>query len=345
MTVMRRNKGWAFVAWVHDGEGGRRQVWRGGFRTKAEAASAERRFLVELEDGADQRGAEVPSPTVAAFLLEWLEQSAPTRRPTTSVSYERLVRQHIAPHLGTITLAALAPADIRAWHATLLRKPKRWGGAPLSPNTVRTTHRVLRRALQDALRWELIDRNPCDSVIAPRRAEVEMRAWDADQGRTFLAHVEHDRLAAMWQIVRRHRDAPRRGGRAAMDRPRPRCGAPRRALDAGARLHRRAGGRAEDPPFSSCRVPRCRHGRRAAGTPTPTGARALAGRRRLDRQRLRVRARRRSVERDRRREGAAAIRSALDGPRDRSAERASPTGWEREWSQIVTLSRTVVYGL
>ena len=54
MTVMRRNGGWAFAAWVPDGERGRRQVWRSGFRTKAEAAAAERRFLVELEDGANQ---------------------------------------------------------------------------------------------------------------------------------------------------------------------------------------------------------------------------------------------------------------------------------------------------
>ena len=49
MTVMRRNNGWAFAAWVADEARGRRQVWRGGFRTKAEAAAAERRFLVELE--------------------------------------------------------------------------------------------------------------------------------------------------------------------------------------------------------------------------------------------------------------------------------------------------------
>ncbi len=102
--------------------------------------------------------------------------------------------------MASITLADLAPADLRAWHATLLRKPKRWGGDPLSPTTVRLTHRVLRRALQDALRWELIDRNPCDAVIAPRRAEIEMRSWDAVQARTFLAHVEHDRLSAMWRL-------------------------------------------------------------------------------------------------------------------------------------------------
>jgi hypothetical protein len=49
VTVMRRGRSWSFVAWVPDGAG-RRQVWRGGYRTKADAAAAERRFLVELED-------------------------------------------------------------------------------------------------------------------------------------------------------------------------------------------------------------------------------------------------------------------------------------------------------
>lgn len=199
MTVMRRNRGWAFAAWVHEPGGGRRQVWQGGYRTKPEAAAAERRFLVEAEDRANQPPP-APGPSLGAFLMDWLKQSAPTRRATTSDSYERLVTQHIVPHLGDVLLHELAPADIRAWHATLLRTPKRWGAGVLSPTSVRTTHRVLRRALQDALRWELIDRNPCDAVIAPRRASPEMRAWNTEEARRFLADVEQDRLGAMWRL-------------------------------------------------------------------------------------------------------------------------------------------------
>jgi hypothetical protein len=34
-------------------------------------------------------------------------------------------------------------------------------------------------------------------VIAPRRAEVEMRAWNANQARAFLAHVDGDRLGCV----------------------------------------------------------------------------------------------------------------------------------------------------
>src|SRR5680860_182941 len=111
MTVMRRGRSWSFVAWVPDGPG-RRQVWRGGYRTKVEAAAAERRFLVELEDESVQVAAPVAGPTVEEFLTDWLVQSEPTRRATTSVSYERCVRDHVMSYLGEVLLRELAQQDL-----------------------------------------------------------------------------------------------------------------------------------------------------------------------------------------------------------------------------------------
>lgn len=199
MTVMRRGRSWSFVAWVPDGSG-RRQVWRGGYRTKTEAGAAERRFLVELDDEGDRAAAGAAGPTVAEFLTDWLVQSEPTRRPTTSVSYERCVRDHVVPYLGEVVLRELAPDHVRAWQTWLLQRPLRFREGTLSPTTVRYCHRLLRRALQDALRWELIDRNPCDAVIAPRRADTEMKVWSLEEARRFLAYVAGDRLAPMWRL-------------------------------------------------------------------------------------------------------------------------------------------------
>ena len=200
MTVMRRGTSWSFVVWVPAGDGrGRRRVARGGYRTKWDALAAERRFLVELEDHA-RDGCSVAGPTVAEFLVEWLVSSQPTRRPTTSVSYERCVRDHVVPHLGELRLRELAPEHVRGWQSTLLAKPRRFRDGMLSPTTVRYCHRLLRRALQDALRWGLIDRNACDAVVAPRRADAEMTVWSPPDARLFLAFVDGDRLAAMWRL-------------------------------------------------------------------------------------------------------------------------------------------------
>ena len=200
MAVMRRGASWSFAVWVpaHD-DVPRRQVARGGYRTKWDALSAERRFLVELED--DVATSAVPvGPTVGEFLVEWLVASEPTRRPTTSVSYERCVRDHVIPHLGRVRLRDLAPEHIRSWQAALLRTPRRFRDGPLSTTTVRYCHRLLRRALQDALRWDLVDRNVCDAVVAPRRADTEMSVWSPPDVRRFLGFVADDRLVAMWRL-------------------------------------------------------------------------------------------------------------------------------------------------
>ena len=89
---------------------------------------------------------------------------------------------------------------MRGWQTALLQKPLRFRDGTLSPTTVRYCHRLLRRAMQDALRWELIDRNPCDAVIAPCRADTEMKIWSREEAKQFLAYVEGDRLAAMWRL-------------------------------------------------------------------------------------------------------------------------------------------------
>lgn len=188
MTVTRRGRTWSFVVWVPDGPG-RRQVWRGGYRTKWEATAAERRFLVELEDEAAQVCAGERGQTVAEFLADWLVQSAPTRRPTTSVSYERCVRDHTVPVLGAVMLADLSPDHVRSWQAELHRKPLRFRDGTLSPTTVRYCHRLLRRALQDAPRWEPIERNPCDAVIAPRRADTDMQVWSPAEALAGLVSI------------------------------------------------------------------------------------------------------------------------------------------------------------
>jgi hypothetical protein len=64
--------------WVLANDGaarGRRQVARGGYRTKWEALSAERRFLIEFEDDATTPTQPI-GPTAGEFLVEWLVSSS-----------------------------------------------------------------------------------------------------------------------------------------------------------------------------------------------------------------------------------------------------------------------------
>lgn len=68
----------------------------------------------------------------------------------------------------------------------------RMGG--LSAQTVLHHHRVLREALQQAVRWLLLARNPADAVEPPRAQRQEMRALDEQQTARLLGAAKVHRL-------------------------------------------------------------------------------------------------------------------------------------------------------
>src|SRR5207253_319231 len=53
--------------------------------------------------------------------------------------------------------------------------------------TILHHHRLLHEALHHAVRWGLAARNPAEFVDPPRAVRREMRAWDEEQVRLFLA--------------------------------------------------------------------------------------------------------------------------------------------------------------
>ncbi len=59
----------------------------------------------------------------------------------------------------------------------------------LSPATVHQAFRILREALRQAVTWGLLPRSPVSMVSAPRIPAKEMRLWDEEQIRLFLAEA------------------------------------------------------------------------------------------------------------------------------------------------------------
>lgn len=190
--IRKRGRRWAVVVDVGRDEGGRRQQrWRGGFATKREASAA----LTEIL-GSVQRGAYIePSrQTVADFLAEWLGSIRASVRPTTWATYEALSRGLIVPALGTVPLQRLSASQLNGFYADLLERGRRNGRGGLSPRTVHHVHVTMHKALADALRWQVVSRNVAAQATPPRQVPKEPRTWTAAELRSFLAHVEGDRL-------------------------------------------------------------------------------------------------------------------------------------------------------
>lgn len=71
----------------------------------------------------------------------------------------------------------------------------------LSVATRRLVHTVLGRSLKDAVRWEKIVRNPATAADPPALPRSRAESWSARELRTFLEHVQGDRLYALWRLA------------------------------------------------------------------------------------------------------------------------------------------------
>ena len=161
--------------------GKRRQLWRSVKGTKKEAKALLVHLLHQRDTGIDQPPGKV---TVGEYLQEWLSVHAlPNTAPKTFRRYEQLVRVHVLPVVGSIPLTKLRPLHIQGVYTQVREKG-------LSARTALHCHRVLREALQHALRWHLIGHNPADSVEPPRPTRYEVPALSPDDAQRLLETAE-----------------------------------------------------------------------------------------------------------------------------------------------------------
>jgi integrase len=191
----------------------RRRHWHGPYRTKTEAKAAARQLGVHVDEGIYRP---TTSLSVREFFEEkWLPAIASQFRPTTLAGYRSNIANHVIPAIGATQLRALTPEKLNRFYAELLgsgrvkrKGVKRDGSSDrsardggLSERTVQHVHKVLHRALRDAVRWHLIVRNPADDADPPKPRAVEMKCWTPAELRAFVEHAPDDRLVGLWHLV------------------------------------------------------------------------------------------------------------------------------------------------
>lgn len=133
--------------------------------------------------------------TVAQYMNRWLVDCARGRVAyRTYDGYEQRVQDHINPGIGRIKLAKLSPANIQALYNKKLANG-------LSPGTMRAIYAVLHGALEQAVRWELIPRNPAASVDPPKLRQEEITPLDTDQACRLLEAAKGDRFDCLYVLA------------------------------------------------------------------------------------------------------------------------------------------------
>jgi integrase len=162
-------------------------------KTKKEVAEKLNAVRREVERGG--RRAIVDRQTVGDFLETWLRDVVATNnRPKTHNSYGQLVRLYIAPVIGGIQLTKLSPQDVQ-------RMLNRTRDAGLSPRTVQYVRGVLRAALTQAQRWELVTKNAAALTEPPKVERYITHPLTTEQAQHLLDAARGDRLEALYYIA------------------------------------------------------------------------------------------------------------------------------------------------
>jgi integrase len=180
----------AKVSLGYDGAGKRRRVTVYG-GTKKEVQDKLREKQTDLGRGVDVTAGRV---TLAQWLTRWLAMVKPTVEPNTYGPYERHVRLHIVPVLGTVRLCQMKRGDVVNFYPELGRR----GVSPTMQRKVGTTLTV---ALNKAVDLDLLPSNPATKVGKPRAKKPDVRPFDPDQAAAFLRAARGDRLFAFYRTA------------------------------------------------------------------------------------------------------------------------------------------------
>lgn len=155
-------------------------------------------FIYEFEkaarDGQLLSGRKI---TLKVFAEKWLKEYAAVQlQPGTLARYEYEINNKILPALGHLKLSDIRPIHIQSFYNNLLedgvRKDNKNGG--YSAASIRKYHNILNILLKTALRWQIIESNPCERISPPKQAKQteNIKFFTPEQAIIFLDLLEKD---------------------------------------------------------------------------------------------------------------------------------------------------------
>ena len=157
-------------------EGGKRKSIYGKTRKEVQE-----KLKIALRE--QQQGSLVTAPQqkLEQFLNTWLENTQKhSVRPRTYERYEEIVRLHIVPELGRYYVQKLTVQHVEVFYTKMIDKGYK-------AVTVASFHNVLHKALDAAVKRNLVTKNVCDFADPPHGEEYEIQPLNLEQIQKLLA--------------------------------------------------------------------------------------------------------------------------------------------------------------
>lgn len=177
MAIKKRGDNYYVIVTYRDVSGKKKQKWVNAGPSIREAQKQERELVTDYSRG-DIVFAE--KMTVEHFLKKWLDvEIKPDHKESTFSNYSYKVK-NIINKIGDVELEKLNSLKIKEY----LNSERERG---LQPTSVQYQYAVLKEALDKAVSWQLINKNPCLAVESPKRNKPKNAAYAPEQVQRFLA--------------------------------------------------------------------------------------------------------------------------------------------------------------
>lgn len=145
--------------------------------TRKEAEQALQQRLREYDLGILT---ENPKMTLNEYFEQWLDTHSRVRNtPRTSHGDESIYNRYFKEPIGNKRLDNIQPMDIQRIYADLLKRG-------LQPQTIKHAHALIRKALNQAVKWQMLPQNPAQFVETPKVQRKERRVLSAQESRSFI---------------------------------------------------------------------------------------------------------------------------------------------------------------
>ena len=182
-SIVKRKNKFAVVYTCEDENGVKRQKWE-TYPTNAEA----KKRKAEIEYQQNQGTFIVPSSkTVRDLMSDYVSlYGTNTWALSTFESNRSIINNYILPILGDLKLDDISPRLMDGYYRDLLKvkakgskyyKPR---SEFVTPTQIREIHKLLHNAFNQAVKWELMARNPVSNATLPKVEEKKRDIWDAE---------------------------------------------------------------------------------------------------------------------------------------------------------------------
>ena len=197
MASIRRRRNSFVVVYTYTNEKGeQKQKWE-SFKTFEEA----HKRRAEVEYTQDLGTFQAPSKkTISEFMDDFIRLYGENRWGLSMYSSNTaLIRNYVNPIIGSIPIQAFTTMDADKFIKQLqgskpVDAPVNRGVTKMAPANIEKIAKLLKCAFKQAVRWELVAKNPFDNVMLPKVEYKKRDIWTADMIRTALDQCTDSKL-------------------------------------------------------------------------------------------------------------------------------------------------------